>query len=151
MIWSSEPSGGFLSGIASEPLYFILALLFIIFSSQGLWGFVQKWTEKHKSKQAGSLDEKRLDFEIDRFSIETVQKAVITLNEDLKRIRGELTVTQTELASVRANYYQTLEKNAALLRYIAKAVSKRRNDGVALVPVDEADHFIIPEVVDMIK
>lgn len=153
MMWISavNDSGDLLKGITSEPLYFILALLFIVFSSQGLWGLLQKAIEKRKTKQEGNLDEKKLDFEIDKFSIETIQKAVITLNQDMVRLRTELSSTQTELATVRANYYSVLEKNAALLRYIAKAVSTRKNEGIELVQVDVADHYVIPEVVEMLK
>lgn len=152
MIWSSAAAPNVFQGVTNEPLTFILYLLIIIFTASSFWGFLAKYIEKRKSKRDGTLDEKKLEFEIDKFSIETIQKAVITLNNDLARYRQELTDTKTELATVRANHLMVLEKNAALLRYIAKAVSKRRAEGIMeMVPVDEQDYAIIPEVVNMLK
>lgn len=139
------------NGITSEPLIFILFVLVILFTSNSLWGTIQKAIEKRKSKHEGTLDERKLEFEIDKFSIETVQQAVLTLNGDLKRVRTELNETKTELALVSSNYMAVNEKNAAMFRYIAKAVSRRRLEGSTLVPVDEADMHIIPEVVNIIK
>lgn len=139
------------TGISSEPLLFILFILVILFTSNALWGTIQKVIEKRKGKHDTNLDNKKLEFEIDKFSIETVQRAVITLNDDLKRYRDELSQTKEELAVISTNYMTVNEKNAAMFRYIAKAVSRRRLEGSPLVPVDDADAHIIPEVVNIIK
>lgn len=140
------------NGITSEPLLFILFVLVILFSANGLWGAIQKYIEKKKTKSEGTMEEKRLEFEIDKFSIETVQRAVITLNEDLKRIRSELDETKHELGIVKANHMIAAEKVAAMYRYIAKAASIRRSEGVTVfVPVDDVDAHIIPEIVSILR
>lgn len=149
--WYSAAQVEGFNGITSEPLLFILFILLIVFSSNALWGTIQKAIEKRKTKREGTLDEKKLEFEIDKFSIETVQKAVISLNEDLKRLRQDLTNSDNKLAQVQANFLIVQEKNAAMLRYIAKGISKRKSEGVALIPVDDVDMGIIPEVVNLIK
>lgn len=148
---AAAPAPSSFTGITSEPLLFVLFILVILFSSNAAWGVIQKIVEKRKSKMDTTLDSKKLEFEIDKFSIETVQRAVITLNDDLKRLRSELGETKDELALVSSNYMMVSEKNAAMYRYIAKAVSRRRLEGATLVPVDEADVHIIPEVVNIIK
>lgn len=139
------------SGINSEILVFILFILVIIFTSNALWGTVQKYIEKRKSKQEGNLDERKLDFEIDKFGVETVQKAILTLNDDMNRIRTELKETKDEVGKLKINNDTLSARNAAMFRYIAKAISKRRLDGIPIVPVDEVDHFIIPDVVNITK
>lgn len=146
---SSSPQG--FNGITSEPLLFILFVLVIVFSSNALWGAVQKFIEKRKTKHEGALDERKLDFEVDKFGVETIQKAVITLNDDLKRLRTDLVQTQTDLAQERQARLTVEAKNAAMYRYIAKAISQRRFEGAPLIPVDEVDHGIIPEVVNLMR
>lgn len=148
---AAAPAPSSFTGITSEPLLFVLFVLVILFGSNAVWGVISKAIEKRKSKSDSQLDSKKLEFEIDKFSIETVQRAVITLNDDLNRYRGELNETKTELAQVSSNYMAVNEKNAAMFRYIAKAVSRRRLEGTSLVPVDDADRHIIPEVVNIIK
>lgn len=139
------------SGITSEPLLFILFAMLLLFGANSLWGTVQKLIEKYKSKRDSTMDERKLDFEIDKFSVETLQKAIITLNEDQKVMRKDLTDTRNELALERQARINTENKNSAMFRYIAKSVSRRRLEGIELVPVDVADHPLIPEVVDLLR
>jgi len=143
-------SNGF-EGITSEPLLFVLFILVIFFSSNALWGTIQKWIEQRKNKKDGKLDERKLDFEIDKFNIETMQRAIISQNKDIERMRKDLTNTQNELSQVRNAHILTAEKNAAMYRYIAKSVSHRKMEGVALIPVDDADVSVIPEVVNLLR
>lgn len=143
------PSG--FGGITNEVLLFILFALVILFTSNALWGTVQKFIEKRKSKSEGSLDEKRMEFDISRYSIEVIQQSIITLNGDLERLRSELNDTNARLNDSQAQHLRLMEKNAALMRYIAKAVSLRRADGQDLIEVDPVDHAVIPEVVNITK
>jgi hypothetical protein len=135
------------SGINNEILLFVLVVLMIIFSANGIVGILQRRNESKKNHAAGTVDERRLDFEIDKFSIETIQKAVITINNDLARVSDELKEVKIELAQERTRAIELMNKNAAMVRYISKAIAGRRQRGEYVFPVDDSDKPIIPEVV----
>lgn len=139
------------TGITSEPLLFILAILVVVFTSQSLWGTIQKYIEKRKSKSEGDLDGRKLDFEIDKFSIETVQQAVLSNNKEIERVREDNNKLRAEFSALGAQFAGVAEKNAAMFRYIAKTIAKGRYDGTGIIPVDEADHLIIPEIVNLTR
>jgi len=138
-------------GINNEFFLFVIAVLFIIFGANSFWGLFQKIVEKRKTKRETSLDEKRLDFEVDKFNIETMQKAIISLNGDYKRVREENANLANEVSQLKVNYLLQQEKNAALTRYIYKAVSRRRAEGAPLIPVDDSDVAVIPEIVALVR
>lgn len=129
-------------GITNEFLLFILAAATILFGANGIVGLVQKFNERRKDKQGGDIEAKRLNFEIDQFGIETVQKAVI-------RLDAEVAAKTVEINSLRAVNKLLGEKLDAMLRYIRKCVSVRRQNGDTIVRVDDVDRNIIPEVVSI--
>jgi len=141
-------------GITSEPLLFIIVVLFVIFGANGIVGIIQKINDYRKNKSETSLDRQKLDFEIDKFSIETVQQAVITLNGDMVRIRSDHAIDRNELVRVRTEFselrlanVQLQLKNAALVRYIDKVA---RQSDKKLPSVDTIDITLIPEVTQIV-